>query len=382
MNPRIAHIRFHPARATPRTIWLFVSVMDAAGRTGWGEATLEGAEPAVAAVADRMIPDLLDLPGVDSATLGGLLPFQSLPEAAFSSAILQAMADIEAQRTDLPLAIHLGADTVTPVPVYANFNRRTVSRTPEGMAASARTAASQGHVALKIAPFDEVTTDLDRPAMRRAMDMGLARLAAIRDAVGPDAALMADCHWRFDTTGAQELISAAAPLGLYWIECPIAESPEQIPALVDLRRRANGANMRLAGLEMQIGLDGFRPYLDAGAYDVMMPDVKYAGGPGEMMRIAAALHRAGVAFSPHNPTGPVCHAHSLHICAAVGAGARLEMQFDESPMFDGFCETPVPGARDGCVDAAARGPGLGLALRPDLLGADRPMDEESSNDTP
>jgi galactonate dehydratase len=66
----------------------------------------------------------------------------------------------------------------------------------------------------------------------------------------------------------------------------------------------------------------------------MMPDVKYAGGPDEMMRIAALFGRFGVAFSPHNPSGPICHIHSLHICAALGASDLLEHQFDETPLFD------------------------------------------------
>ena len=39
-----------------------------------------------------------------------------------------------------------------------------------------------------------------------------------------------------------------------------------------LRGLANDHGLRLAGLEEGIGIDAFAPYVEAGAYDVVMPD--------------------------------------------------------------------------------------------------------------
>ena len=69
------------------------------------------------------------------------------------------------------------------------------------------------------------------------------------------------------------------------------------------------------------GLEGFRPFLEAGIYDVIMPDVKYAGGLRELLRIGEFAAGLGVACSPHNPSGPIAHAHSLHLSAHLPSWA-------------------------------------------------------------
>jgi galactonate dehydratase len=73
-----------------------------------------------------------------------------------------------------------------------------------------------------------------------------------------------------------------------------------------------------------------------GLYDVVMPDVKYAGGLAECLRIAELAARHGVAVSLHNPSGPVCHAHSIHLSAALQTEERLEYQHGETPLFFGI----------------------------------------------
>ena len=48
-----------------------------------------------------------------------------------------------------------------------------------------------------------------------------------------------------------------------------------------------------------------------------MPDVKYVGGPIKMVELANYIKKYGSEFSPHNPSGPICHAHSLQICGVM-----------------------------------------------------------------
>jgi galactonate dehydratase len=95
---------------------------------------------------------------------------------------------------------------------------------------------------------------------------------------------------------------------------------------------------------------------------VIMPDVKYAGGLREVMRLAEAQIEAGVTFSPHNPSGPVAHAASLEVCAAVGDGGLLEHQFDESPLFEELVAGSLPRPKDGMVERAAGRLGTGIRL--------------------
>jgi galactonate dehydratase len=70
----------------------------------------------------------------------------------------------------------------------------------------------------------------------------------------------------------------------------------------------------------------------------------------------------GVGFSPHNPTGPVCHAASLHVCAVAPALQRLEMQYAETPLFDDLVDHAVPKPSGGQIALPA---GLGWGVRLD-----------------
>ena len=365
MSACIDHLKFYSADPTADTTWLFVELCFDDGTLGLGEATLDGREAEVIGVARRLFPELTAV-NVDRDCLYERLPFGSLPEASVSSAVMQSFCDALARRAGVPLATSLGGRLRNRVGLYANINRRTRDRSPEGMARSVGDASEAGFEAIKIAPFDEVRPDLDRTAMRAAMGQGLKRMAAVRDALGPSARLMVDCHWRFDETGATEMIRAAALLAPYWIECPVFEAPDRIDTICRLRSKANAAGIRLAGLELQIQARGFRPYLAAGTYDVMMPDVKYVGGPEEMMKIADVFGRHGVAFSPHNPSGPICHAHSLQICSGLPASDLLEHQFDETPVFGALVNSELPTTKDGVASLDPVRPGLGLTLARDL----------------
>ena len=167
-----------------------------------------------------------------------------IQQACIVSALDQALWSLQAQRTGQSLAQMLGVRRER-VPVYANINRRTRQRSPDDFAASAQAAVAAGHVAFKVAPFDEVNPRACAQGEGvRAMRTGLDRIAAVRDVIGNGARLMVDCHWRFDEAAARTLNEAAARLGVYWIEAPLAEVEANIPALRRLRRQCNGLAMR------------------------------------------------------------------------------------------------------------------------------------------
>ncbi len=294
------------ARVTPRTTWVFARATDDDGLVGWGEGSLEGRAAEVAKA-------------IESFNGGTRIPDDLVGAAAFS-AIEQATWDLKARRAGRPLAELLGGAKRQRVALYANINRGTTDRSPAGFAKRAREAVALGFGAVKIAPFDN-------------LQEGYARIAAAAEAIAGRAELQVDCHWRFDAAKADEALAECARLGVTWFECPIPETPENYPAIKRLRGKANAAGMRLAGAELFIGAERFRPLLEQGLYDVVMPDVKYAGGLAECLRIAALAARHGCAISLHNPSGPVCHAHSVHLSAALDSSERLEYQHGETPRF-------------------------------------------------
>jgi len=349
------------ARVTARTVWAFVELELESGARGVGEMTLAQREGQLVEAVERAFHNW-----DGNATLTRDRPPSDISEAAVRSGLDQAWHDASARERGMSLAQLIGADDERMIPLYANINRRTVDRSPAGFAASARHALDQGYAAVKIAPFDEVTPAGCRNGTA-TLDMaaGLARIAAVREAIG-DKRLMVDCHWRFDEASAFTLVHAVEPYALYWLECPVPESPGTVGLLKRLRDLVNRRETLLAGLEEFIGLDGFAPFIAAGAYDVIMPDVKYVGGYDEFKRTAAQAARSGVAVSPHNPTGPICHAASLFVCGAIEGFSILEHQLDETPLFAALAGGLLPQPAGG-ASAIPHGSGLAVSLDQDVL---------------
>jgi galactonate dehydratase len=351
-------------RVTPKTIWAFLDTRYASGAAGLMEVTLPNRDAALVQAFEQL-PDALLLEGAREAAAA-----DPMPVATILNGLAFARADAAARIEGLSLASHLGRDG-SSVPVYANINRRTVDRSPEGFAASARHAFAKGYRAFKIAPFDEVTVAACAAGDgERLMQAGLRRLSGVRDAIGPQCDLMADCHWRFDAATAARLTEAIRPLNLHWLECPVPETDEFMPVLKDLRARVNAAGTRLAGLEEFTGADSFLRFARAGCYDVMMPDVKYIGGPEELWRTAERLAMQCVEVSPHNPTGPVCHAVSAHVSGGLPGFTRLEMQIDETPLFDALAQVCCP-PPEAAMLRPPPGPGHGIALSAATVAATR-----------
>jgi galactonate dehydratase len=333
----IARISPHFLRVTPATVWSFIRVETADGMVGWGEATINGQAAAIAEETRRQ-QDVLR--GTIRDPRASLTPLtQGKLGFAVVSAIDQALWDIDSRTAGIPLARHLTESPKTTVPLYANINRGTTDRSPAGFAATAAAAVQAGFAAVKMAPFDGLTPALaGTEEGNRLTRAGLDRIGAAGDAVRGKARLQVDCHWRFTSDAAAAIVPELARSGVVWFECPIPETLDAIPDVRRLRTRSNAAGMELAGLEEVSLLEGFLPWADA--YDVMMPDVKYAGGLTETLRIAEQLSARGVGVSLHNPTGSVCHAVSLHVSAAVGSERPLEIQWGETPL---LFDLPQPG---------------------------------------
>lgn len=364
---RIESLTLSIAQVTPSTHWAFVEMTDDENRTGLGEATLTAHDSELLGVANEMFAAVVHMRPEDVGPWLATLKLDTLARAAIASALSHATTDLLAQRLHCSAAQLLGAAVRECVPMYANINRRTRTRTPASFAHSARTAVAAGFSALKIAPFDGVTlygghADGQLKLIAEALD----RIAAVREAVGPSVELMVDCHWRLNAAVAREVLSSEVCDGLYWLECPLPETSHNLSDLRALRSVANRRSVRLAGCEEAVRVEGFRPFIEAGAYDVMMPDVKYVGGVAETLEVARLLGAHGVEFSPHNPSGPVAHAVSLQICALVPNFQRLEMQFDETPYFDTLTQTKLSAPENGEA-RVPQSPGMGIRLDHSVL---------------
>ena len=216
---------------------------------------------------------------------------------------------------------------------------------------------------MKAAPFDGFPAPgSPAAAIEAAVESGIASVAARREAIGPDVALMVDCHSFFDVPLAERVARRLEPQQLAWYEEPVA--PEKIEETREIRRRIK---QPMAAGEILYGVAGFAPLSRNQTVHVIMPDVKHCGGLLELTRIAAAASGEGVTVAPHNPSGPVSTAASIQVCAVLENFRLLEFQWGEVDWRRDVL-TPPERFEGGSIRVPER-PGFGIELNEPLLRA-------------
>ena len=305
---RVTGIELLSVRATSRTVWLIVRLRTDGGLERLGEAsdafgfantTAEDTARIRAQLAAffNLIDGRSPFEIESYRQRGEAMARQGLVAATAFSAIEQALWDLAGKALDVPSHVLLGGKVRNTLPVYANINRATSPRTPDGFAAAAKRAVADGFRAIKAAPWDGFPPPSSpENAVARAVDSGIAAVAAMREAVGAQIAIMVDCHSFFDVERAVRVAERLEPYTLTWYEEPVA--PEQVEDTLAIRRRIR---QPMAGGETLFGLSGFAALVRRRAVDTIMPDVKHCGGLLELTRIAAMAADEGVMVAPHNP---------------------------------------------------------------------------------
>ena len=234
------------------------------------------------------------------------------------SALRTGVSIIQSLNDGVSLTEALGGEPQASVPLYANINRGLFGtpRTPADFARAAERAVREGFSAVKCAPFDEMSPG-DEVGRARP---GIRRVAAVRDAVGPDVTLLVDCHSRFDIESAVIVADELAELGVGWFEEPV--QPMEDPA--GMARIAARVPMPVAGGEKGYGEELFADLVCKGAVSVIMPDVKHCGGVAAAARAGRAAIDAGGGVSLHSPSGPVSLLASGHVTASMPGAMPLE----------------------------------------------------------
>ncbi len=369
---RVTGVELVPVRATSRTVWLFVRLTTDAGLVGLGEASdAFGFANTTADDAARMRRELqrffeliagrspLEIESYRQR--GEPMARQGLIPATAFSAIEQALWDLAGKALDVPTYVLLGGKVRNGLPVYANINRATNPRTPDGFAAAAKRAVADGFKTIKAAPFDgfpPAGSPADQVA--RFIDVGLDAVRAMRAAVGPTVGIMIDCHSFFGVDQAVAVAERLAAYNLTWYEEPVA--PERVDDTVAIKGRIK---QPMAGGEVLFGLSGFGPLVRRHAVDTIMPDVKHCGGLLELTRIAAMAAEEGMLVAPHNPSGPISTAASVQVCAGMKNVNYLELQYGEVG-WRSEVVSPVERFVDGTIEIPDR-PGFGVSLNDDII---------------
>ena len=366
MPVRFESAEFAAVEVTPWTEWTFARLHAQSGACADVEVT--GPGDVASLVAEQM--KVLSGKSIDSeADIPRLLNLDhhhlnaDLTLATAVSALRTGVSIIQAVENGVSLTEALGGEPADSVPLYANINRGlfATDRTPTDFARAAERAVREGFLAVKCAPFDEVTSGGDSAEAVRNAQTGIQRVAAIRDAVGPHLTLMVDCHGRFAIESAVTVAAELADLDVTWFEEPVRPNTDPESSA----RIAARVPMKVAGGEMGYGEELFADLIATDAVSVIMPDVMFCGGAAVAARSGRAAIDAGGGVSLHSPSGPISLLIGGHVTASVPGAMPLEHAVHEAD-WRATLLTPLELIKDGRLHPTTS-PGLGAELDWDLL---------------
>jgi L-alanine-DL-glutamate epimerase-like enolase superfamily enzyme len=337
----------------PRTKWSEKNVLLAiletdVGAMGVGEAYCDGGSPA--SIVDIIEQDFAPIAVGSSPTriaetwsrMADTTVVSNRGGAAQAaiSAIDIALWDLAGKVLGLPTWRLLGGHS-DRVAAYASGGLYGQGKTPAHLADEMLGYVRQGFKAVKIKVAGATLRE------------DVARVAAVRDAIGPDVRLMVDALYALSVPDAIRMARAIAPYDIHFFEAPVDRLD-----VAGLARVARKSPMPVAGNEFARGVDEFRNLLVHDAVSIVHQDAILCGGISEAMRIAAlsqAFHRP-VSF--HAASSAVCFAANLQVAAAVPNAESIEYHMIHQVLFD---RVPADSFRmeDGEVVLSTE-PGLGI----------------------
>jgi len=357
--------------------WIFLLVHTDAGLSGLGEASHSSNDALLLDLLVRIKPQLIGQSALNIHALWQKLVRLDAGRVGQTllSGLEMALWDIFGQAVGQPIHALLGGALRKRIRLYANINRHVQGRSPAAFAQAAQQAVAEGFTAIKLAPFDELAErDHIRTGPQAAWRAGVERVQAVRQAIGEAVELAVDCHSRMEQSEAIIVGRELADCNLFWYEEPVHHSfPAELAAVT------NAVPMPTASAESLFGLEAFRPFFQSHVVDVIMPDVKHAGGLLESKLIAEAARMNGLLVAPHNPSGPVASVASGHLCAVLRNFSILEYAWGEVDWRAQLLE-PAETIVDGHL-LVSDAPGLGHRLNPDLVKQHRRQQASAADST-
>ena len=324
---------------------VLVRVADRDGRVGWGETYLvPGAVDACRAMVANLVgrdPDeasveLTSRPGLHRWALG---------------AVSMALDDLRARVVGVAVSALYGPRLRDRVRPYASSRGYVEGLTPEeAWSQEAAAMHDEGFRAMKLR-IGRYDLDEEIAAIERVV------------AASPPMTWMADGNGGYSLDQSRRLGAALQTLGFRWLEEPLPTN--DYAAYAPLARELT---IPLAGGEILESADAATPYLSAGSFDLIQPDVSICGGIGGLLEIGRAAAAAGRHMVPHACSGAIATAATLQILAVLPtagdapswAEPLLEFDVGENPIRTDLLTSPL-GPVAGWM-AIPDGPGLGVEV--------------------
>ena len=232
---------------------------------------------------------------------------RSMEATSALSAVDIACHDLLGHELGVPVSALLGGAIRERVRAYSNGWYADCIE-PSEFAEKASAMVRSGFDALKFDPFGSEYRTLSDDGLDRAV----ARVRAVREAIGPDIDLLIEFHGRFYPEAAVRAGRALDEFGPRFMEEPVL--PELCDALAEFRRKVRTP---VALGERLLTAADFESFLARGLVDILQPDITNSGGFTYGREIAGVATARGAPVAYHNAFGPVQTAASLQIDAVL-----------------------------------------------------------------
>ena len=207
-------------------------------------------------------------------------------------AIDVALWDIRAKMAEQPLWQHLGGSTCDELEAY-NTDIGWLSNPIESLIAQAQNAVNQlGFKRIKLKVGQK------NPAA------DVARIRAVRKAVGPETSIAVDANGKWDLPTAIRFCKQAEDLDVFWLEEPLWY--DDVESHV---RLSQISAIPIALGEQLYSIDAFNMFFQKNAMSFAQPDVTRLAGISEYLRVADAAYAKRMPVAAHVGDMGQVHVH-------------------------------------------------------------------------
>jgi galactonate dehydratase len=329
--------------------WVFCKVYTDQGLTGLGEGSITSKE---ATLANAIMDNERLLIGRDPSDIEGI--WQTLYRVprwrggpilnSAISAIEIALWDIAGKALGVPIYKLLGGAARQKIRLYLDVGDR-----PEDYLR----ARELGFTAAKSGFINPIQNEMDP---YKSVRNGIAKMEAVRKAVGDEFDIALDPHGRLTTPMAVHFCMAIEPLRPLFVE-----ESTQLEDLGELAHLRSKTKVPLATGERHFTKYAFTEMCSRHLVDYIQPDVCHAGGILELKKIGAIAEAYRIEMSPHNPQSLVSTLASLHVDATTPACTIQEFTLKNDPWLTDLFRGAKVDHKNGFA-ALPDQPGLGCDL--------------------
>jgi galactonate dehydratase len=346
--------------------WLLVRIYCEDGTVGIGEGGVHGWQRPTETMVNVFEPYLV---GKDPSRIEHHYQFLYRSSHFMGSVIQGALSavdialwDIKGKRLGVPIYDLMGGKTRDRVRCYMHVGGDTVS----DLAADARAAAQSGFTAVRFSAFAPQFW-LHKAHSEWESD-AVDRVAAVREAVGPDIDICVEIHRQMNPAESTALGRRLEQFHPFFYEDPML--PDSPAIMGDVQDRVN---IPIATGERFTTIFEYQQLLEARACAYVRPDLCLCGGLSGCKKVAAMAEAHHVKVIPHNPLSPISTAACVQLDACIPNFALQEYTGESEPpksellmqpleLIDGFLTVP-------------EGPGLGVELNENALSRYPVMDK-------